>query len=252
MDNYTKFFVDDEAMFSVAGVDYFGPDTTSKLRFYYEHITQNFDKMTGDIYEFGVFRGNSLFATAILLKKLGSNKTVYGFDSFSGFPGYNEKDSLDRFDDDRYFDQNFQERQARYRSILNNDQLNVSSISSSKNFADTNATTLLNKIEKLGLDNIELIVGSFEETVPHFFKDKVDIFGVNLDCDLYNGYICVLEHIWKYVTSDTYIHLDEYFSMKFPGARIAVDEFVKQNRAAKLIKKNGRVGEFPRYALTKV
>lgn len=249
--NYLKFFVNDEAMFNVAGIDYFGKDTTSKLRFFYQHIIDHEKKISGDIFEFGVFRGTSLLATAILLKKIGSTKKIYGFDSFSGFPGYHENDSLDRFSDPRYFDQKFRDYQQRYCTVIDNNLLTVSSISSSKNFSNTSEETLLKKIKQLDLDNIELIVGDFKDTVPLFFKSKKEIFAANLDCDLYRGYSCVLENIWKYVSSNTFIHLDEYFSLKFPGARIAVDEFINKNNSATLTKINGREGEFPRYVLTK-
>ena len=63
----------------------------------YQHIRENHRDYEGDIFEFGVFRGASLIAIAMLLKQLGSDKKIYGFDSFSGFPRFNEKDSLSNF-----------------------------------------------------------------------------------------------------------------------------------------------------------
>ena len=59
-----------------------------KLEGYFKFISDNFDILDGDICEIGVFRGYSLIATAMLLKELGSDKKVWGFDSFSGFPTY--------------------------------------------------------------------------------------------------------------------------------------------------------------------
>ena len=59
-----------------------------KLSYYYNFIKHNLNKIDGDILEVGVFQGRSLLATALLLKKLKSNKKVYGFDSFSGFPQF--------------------------------------------------------------------------------------------------------------------------------------------------------------------
>ena len=64
----------------------------SPLRFFYKYIINNHDKIKGDILDLGVFRGRSLITTALILKKLGSKKKVYGFDTFSGFP------KLSRFD----------------------------------------------------------------------------------------------------------------------------------------------------------
>lgn len=45
--------------------------------------------MPGDIVEAGVFQGHTLLATALLLRELGSDKKVVGFDSFTGFPKRN-------------------------------------------------------------------------------------------------------------------------------------------------------------------
>ena len=40
--------------------------------------------------------------------------------------------------------------------------------------------------------------------------------------------------------------LDDYFSLKYPGARIAVDEFCKEKKI-KVNKVNNYPGDFPRY-----
>ena len=48
----------------------------------------------------GVFQGKALLGMALLLKKLGSNKKIYGFDTFSGFPPvYTPWDELSYFDE---------------------------------------------------------------------------------------------------------------------------------------------------------
>lgn len=60
---------------------------------------ENHDKMPGDIIEAGVFRGSSLIVIGMYLKQIGSNKKIYGFDSFSGFPPvYHSKDELSEFE----------------------------------------------------------------------------------------------------------------------------------------------------------
>ena len=70
-----------------------------KLTEYFKFIADNFDKLDGDICEVGVYRGFSILATGLFLKELGSEKKVYGFDSFSGFPSYHENDQLSKFDE---------------------------------------------------------------------------------------------------------------------------------------------------------
>ena len=49
---------------------------------------------------------------------------------------------------------------------------------------------------------------------------------VLLDFDLYKAYSDVLPVVWPLLRDGGAIYLDEYFSYKFPGARIAVDEFL--------------------------
>ena len=47
-----------------------------------------------------------------------------------------------------------------------------------------------------------------------------------------------------------FINLDEYYSLKYPGAKIATDEFLKQNKKARLIKNNTSEYEFDRYYIS--
>ena len=50
---------------------------------------------------------------------------------------------------------------------------------------------------------------------------------VFIDVDLYEPYKIALPLIWQKLSKGGYIHLDEYFSLKFPGPKIACDEFAK-------------------------
>jgi len=77
-------------------VDHYNIDTVSSKRFLYSSIRSNIT-LDGDIFEFGVYRGSTLIALALLLKELGSPKKVYGFDSFSGFPSYAREDGFEMF-----------------------------------------------------------------------------------------------------------------------------------------------------------
>lgn len=257
MKNYEYFFSENEAIFDAAGIDYIGAETTSKLRFYYNFIIKNFRKIPGDIFEFGVFRGHSLLATAILLKKLGSKKIVYGFDSFNGFPSYHDKDSLKNFKDLKFFSKSFQKKQEIYKKIISKSKINVSTISTSERFKNTSMNLVMRRLKKLELNNVKIVKGNFDKTIPKFFKDdnkRNKIFCANIDCDLYQGYKCILEHIEKNLSKGAYVHLDEYYSLKFPGAKISVDEFLDKKKSLKLDnhKNHNRLGEFDRFYLLKV
>ena len=55
------------------------------------------------------------------------------------------------------------------------------------------------------------------------------IFLINLDCDLYESCKTVLEACWSRVVKGGYIWLDEYYSLKFPGPKVFIDEFVRKH-----------------------
>ncbi len=46
----------------------------NKLTRYFDFIIENHDRLGGDIFEFGVYKGRSLLLVAMLLKELGSDK----------------------------------------------------------------------------------------------------------------------------------------------------------------------------------
>ena len=71
-----------------------------------------------------------------------------------------------------------------------------------------------------------------------------------MDCNLYEPHIAALEHCWKNLSKKGAIFLDDYFSLKYPGARIAINEFCK-NKKLKVKKVKFYPGDFERYYLEK-
>ena len=70
-----------------------------------QFIENNHNKIEGDIVEAGVYRGNSLLSIALLLEARLFKKSLWIYDTFSGFPKlYHEKDNLKEFDN--LFDEN--------------------------------------------------------------------------------------------------------------------------------------------------
>lgn len=241
-------------IFNILKIENFNKNSNSRLRFWFDFVRENFNKIEGDIFEFGVFRGASLISMAILLKKIGSNKKVYGFDSFEGFPRFHEFDKIEVFNKNPEL---FSELQIKNFKILNELEKQMSKISISdnsfaSNFTQTSYNDLLKKIEILELDNIELVKGDFKDSIPDFFEShKNRIFSINIDCDLYEGYKLVFENCWSKLNYGAYVHLDEYFSLRYPGAKIATDQFIK-NRNDVLLKNNkNNFGEFERWGLIK-
>ena len=237
----------DDYIFNILEIDNFNKETSS-LRNFYKHIIKYDKKVKGDIFEFGCYKGRSLLAIALLLKKIKSKKIIYAFDSFKGFPSYTDEDTFKKLN---YRKDVFQKHQIskKIREYLIQSKVNKKNISSSLDFSINSKLILEKKKKFLRLDNIKIIQGNFETTVPKFFsKYNKKIFAINLDCDLYLSYKVVLENIFPFLVKNTYVHLDEYYSIKFPGAKTAVDEFCKKNNL-KVKKNRNYKWEFERYYL---
>jgi hypothetical protein len=222
--------LNDNWEFDVLGI--YNYNKTGKLMPYYSWIMENHDTVEGDILEAGVFNGKSLLATAMLLKELGSNRKVYGFDSFSGFPPvYHDNDDLSMFD--TLYENGLISKQhyeahnklKHYRSMLKNENVTVKSISSSDDFSGASLEGIKKKIELLGLDNIILVKGDFSGTMVQENYPNLKLMAGLLDCDLYLSYQTALPFIWQRLSPGGYMWLDEYYSLKFPGAKIACDNF---------------------------
>ena len=242
--------------YNIIGIDNY--NKPGKLKPYYDFIRENHAKIEGDVCEVGVFRGFSLLATAMLLKDLNSSKIVWGFDSFEGFPNYHENDKLDNFEilhkngiinDQHYLDFKLN---IEHKEFLSKEILNVSNISSSGDFSNNSIEELKRKILYLGLDNIRLIKGDFRDTmtIKKNQNQNISFFASLIDCDLYQGYKDSLPFVFKKLNKGGFMYLDEYYSLKFPGARIATDEFFSNENEKPFICENIE-GEFERWAVIK-
>ena len=83
-----------------------------------------------------------------------------------------------------------------------------------------------------------------------YLAKDVRFMGVWLDCDLYNSYRLALPFVWGKLMCGGYIHLDEYYSLKYPGVRIAVDEFFS-GKEDKPRMHGKRTMDFERWYVTK-
>jgi O-methyltransferase len=71
-----------------------------------------------------------------------------------------------------------------------------------------------------------------------------------MDCNLYEPHLHALNYSWKYLVKNGGIFLDDYFSLKYPGARIAINQFCKKHRIKIKFVKN-IPGDFKRYYIKK-
>lgn len=249
--------IKDDWEFNVLGIyNYRKPGPWSA---YFNFVRDNHSKIPGDILESGVFRGKSLIAMGMLLKELGSEKIVYGFDSFSGFPPvYHPNDSLDMFDalykEEKISKDHLEavRRNIQWREFLSNhsERIDAGNISSSGDFSSTNIEFVKRKIDLIGLDNIVLVDGPFSETMVDDRPDPKLLMAVAMDCDLYKSYLWTFSFSWPRLAINGMVYLDEYYSLKFPGARIATDKFL-ENRPHKLVIHDKKDGDFERWYVIK-
>lgn len=225
---------------------------------YFNFIKNNHNKIKGDIYEMGVYDANLLLSLSIFLKKIGSNKTIYGFDTFSGFPNFSKEDKIENFEilfknkkiSKKHYD-TIKVNLKILKFLRNKKKFNPNNISSAKNF-NIDIREIRKKIKFLGLNNIKLIKGDFTNSFPSFFnRNKSNkIFAINMDCDLYKSYK-ILPLIYKKMNKGAFCHLDEYYSLKFPGPLIACNEFLEKFKNVKLNRFKLSSGDFDRYYFRK-
>lgn len=183
-------------------------------------VTQNF---AHTIVECGVFDGAALFTLAQFCKEQSIPVHIFGFDSFSGFP----EDQASPHDDPNYF-----------YALLEQQEISKEHFERARDrtqsFTDTSPLKKgyfmeIGSVFKLSekYDNVTLVKGLFSETLPKF---ENEIAVLHIDCDLYKSYGEVLKNLYSHVVPGGVIIFDEYYSLKYPGARVAVNEFFKDKQ----------------------
>jgi O-methyltransferase len=181
-------------------------------------------EVPGDVVECGVYRGSSLGTLGLFVKELGLPKRVWGLDSFQGFPSATVQDLIDGV---------------------------VPEKSQPAYFAATSEELVHHLVRRLKLTGVvELVPGYFEDTCPTLHAEAISVLW--LDCDLYSSYKTCLQHLYPRVSPGGWIVFDEYYSKKYPGARVAVDEFFADKPEKPLLEpKYLQYSEYERWYLVK-
>lgn len=172
----------------------------------------------GAYVECGVFQGTTLFTVAAFLKYFGSDRMLYGFDSFEGFPD----SEIDYRDAPQFFSELLEkdlitERHYRRAAERTGDFTDTSHLRG-EYFLDVKGVfDIADQFE-----NVRLVKGSFADSLKDFDEPIAVLF---LDCDLYQSYIDCLEALYDKVAPGGVVIFDEYYSLKYPGACWAVAEF---------------------------
>jgi hypothetical protein len=223
--------------FNILGIyDY---KSSGPLFDWYEVVKNNINKVDGELVEAGVFKGRSYLATSLLIKEMKIEKKLtrdiinYGFDSFAGFPPVDApQDQWNNFESQHkrglISDLHFENvnRNWQILKVLKNLEVPKSSnLSTSGDFSNNSLNLLNRKIDLLNLkESTKLVDGPFSVTMINSNLPE-KIAGVLFDCDLYESYKVTLHKTWPRLTTGGWLYFDEYYSLKFPGARTAVDEF---------------------------
>ena len=159
----------------------------------------------GDIVECGVGTGLSLASLIYAVSFFRSDKAVYAFDSFAGFPAATTEDRGPRVTDLNRPPAGWTDTSPKLiTSVFENDR--------------TEQTSLLR------IHDVQLTV------IPGFFQDSLVtnlpsmIALLHVDCDLYESTKTVLEHCLPRMSPGGIVIFDEYEDKRWPGAKKAADE----------------------------
>ncbi len=179
----------------------------------------------GVIIDLGVYRGASTFTWAKLCEifcPTDIRKTVFGFDTFAGFPHIGDEDGPENIFQDvvagGYYGGN---------TIENDLELAQEAMNQDRHLRHIN--------------RIELIKGDVCSTIPRFVEEKGEglrIALLNLDLDLYAPTRVALEYFAPKMARGGIIIVDEYAVDTFGGETKAVDEYFEERfgRKPKVIK----------------
>lgn len=164
-------------------------------------------KIKGDVVECGVFKGTSFVRFGFFLKLFKSKKKLIGFDNFSNnYPQTSEVRDL----------------KIRNKWIKDSGGKSIS-------------TTQLKRILlRNNIKNFELLKGDVVKTVPKFVKDnkKLKISLLNIDIDFYEATNACLVHLFKHVSKNGIILLDN-LNMGHGETKSMKEFFFYQNKKYK-------------------
>lgn len=183
-----------------------GIAATYRLLNNYDYFSQRFAEIrniNGDVIECGVGVGHSMLALLVNAHREGKGRTVWGFDSFEGFPEPSIEDTSAR-----------NPKKGEW-----------------KNITPSVLEDILFRRCQVPADQkkrLRLVAGFFDATLPKAQIGPIAL--LHLDVDLYASYKTCLEELYSKVVPGGLILFDEYkqgnVQEVFPGAAKAIDEFL--------------------------
>ena len=149
-----------------------------------------------NVIEFGSYRGGNALFMAWILRELYPQAKVYACDTYAGMPATDLT------------------RDAHYAG----------------DFADTSQADLEARRDALGLTNLIVVRGRFEDTFPAIAASG-ETFGLaHIDCDIYSAVKYAQEEVWPHMTKGGYLVYDDADAPTCIGATEAVEELIMDRR----------------------
>ena len=196
------------------------PKVVNNVYLIFQKLLEN-KNITGNYVECGVFMGGTFMSAIEFAKHNDINFNFIGVDTFEGFPSvikHNKNDLPNKFNhlynDNLISKEHFEKAKQRTNNFSDISHLKPSYFKSDFSF-------LFDFCKK---NKAELLKGKFKNVLHQV---NCDINILHIDCDLYESYLECLGKLYNNIVSGGCVIFDEYYSYKYPGARIAVNKFFK-------------------------
>lgn len=190
-----------------------------------KYIVEN--QIAGDFVECGVWRGGSMMAVAHTLKRMGeTNRKLYLYDTYAGMPPPTEHDK--QYDG------------ASAETLMNENKADITEQYNIWCYADKNDVTRNLLSTGYPEENIFLIEGKVEDTIPQTLPARICL--LRLDTDWYESTKHELTHLYPNLVENGVLVIDDYGHWQ--GSRQATDEYFKQSRAKPFLQRvdySGRI-----------
>ena len=168
-------------------------------------LIETIASMPGDVVECGVGRGISFASLVYAVAFFDLEKTVYGFDSFAGFPIPDVKDLGSRIKQVDVAPAGWQDTSPNLiEAIFTRDRASDQGLLRERNVP------------------IKLVPGFFDETLPVYLPEHIAF--LHADADMYGSTIAILTHGLPRMSTGGIVIFDEYHDERWPGVKQAVDE----------------------------
>jgi len=165
-----------------------------------EHVVRF--NVPGQIVECGVWKGGSMMAAALTLRRLGDLRQLYLYDTYEGFPAGSE------------VDRNWKGESAAVRRQQEGPGWGLARLD------EVQAA-----IQSTGYDQkrCHYVKGMVEQTIPKTAPDSIAL--LRLDTDFYASTLHELNHLYPLLSPGGVLIIDDYGGWE--GARKATDEFLE-------------------------